>query len=104
MADFVELRSSAEFEEFVAEGRNLVFKHSSSCSISFFVKQDVETVPAKIGLIVVQNARPVSAFVAKKTGIRHESPQALFFENGECIYHASHYDISSDRIKELLNG
>ena len=102
MADFVDLRTEEEFLDFVSAGKKLVFKHSNSCPISYFVKQDVTHINEKIGLIVVQTSRPLSTYVAAETGVRHESPQALVFDNGKCVYSASHYDITSDSIKELL--
>jgi bacillithiol system protein YtxJ len=38
--------------------------------------------------------RDVSNAITEKFGIFHESPQALLIRNGECVYDASHLDIS----------
>jgi bacillithiol system protein YtxJ len=42
---------------------------------------------------VIQN-RKESLAIANSFGIEHESPQILVVKNGECIYDASHEDVS----------
>ena len=41
--------------------------------------------------------------IARRTGIKHESPQAIVFKDGEPVYHASHYDITIEDLKEHLS-
>jgi bacillithiol system protein YtxJ len=53
-------------------------------------------------LIVVQRSRDVSTAVAEKTGIRHESPQALVLKNSKVVYHASHYDVTAKDVETNL--
>ena len=74
----------------------ILFKHSNSCGISSGVFNEVSLVNGDINLIVVQNARNVSNLIAERTGIRHESPQAIVLKQGEPVYHASHYDITAE--------
>ena len=38
--------------------------------------------------------RPVSQYIADKFSVWHESPQVLLISKGECIYDASHLDIT----------
>lgn len=80
----------------------VLFKHSTTCPISSGVYNEVSRADADINLIVVQHSRPVSNAVAERTGVRHESPQALVIKNGAVIYHASHYDITAEEISENL--
>jgi thioredoxin 1 len=52
--------------------------------------------------VVVQSSRDVSDAVAKKTGVRHQSPQVLLVKNGTCIWSESHRQITSDALKKAL--
>ena len=78
----------------------LIFKHSTTCSISAAAKARIERQWAASGLTdltiyyldLLQN-RPLSAQVAEAFGVAHESPQLLLIQNGECRYHASHMGI-----------
>jgi bacillithiol system protein YtxJ len=52
--------------------------------------------------VVVQHSRSVSNAIAERTGIRHESPQAILLKGGEVVYHASHYDVTAEDIEAGL--
>ncbi len=80
-----------------------IFKHSNSCGISSGVYRLVQGISSDINLIIVQEARAVSNAVESRTGIPHESPQAIVLKDGEVIYHGSHYDIEVAEISESLN-
>ena len=80
----------------------VLFKHSVTCPISADVYREVAQADADVNIIVVQRARNVSNAVAEKTGIRHESPQALIIKDGKAVYHASHYDITAEEIGENI--
>ena len=82
-----------------------IFKHSLTCPISgaawgefrrFAADQPADD-PANNGavfaLIEIQYARPVSNAVAERTGVRHQSPQAILLRDSRVAWHASHYDI-----------
>ncbi len=78
----------------------LVFKHSTTCSISAMAKARFERdwneslIDAKPYLIDLLKYRSVSSKVAEKFCVHHESPQLLLIHNAECIYDASHLDIT----------
>lgn len=59
---------------------------------------------ANVYQVVVQLSRDVSEAVAKKTNIRHESPQVLLIHNGKCLWSASHNQINATVLKEALNS
>lgn len=104
-AQFEHIDSLEQLEEiFVESNENPVFlfKHSLTCPISTDIYQEIKNVDGKVNLIVVQTAREISNAVAAKTGVRHESPQAIILENGSPVYHASHYDISPDEVNAKL--
>ena len=48
--------------------------------------------------------RPVSLKVAEALQVHHESPQVLLIVNGECIYDASHLDITLEELREGLSA
>lgn len=80
----------------------VLFKHSTTCPISAGVYQEISSADADINLIVVQRAGNVSTAIAEKTGIRHESPQAVVIKNGKVVYHASHYDVTAEDVMRNL--
>lgn len=83
----------------------LVFKHSTSCSISAASlgrmerawdsekAKDIE--PFYLDLI---RFRSISNKIAQDFNVEHESPQVLLIQNGECTYDASHFEIRFDEI------
>jgi bacillithiol system protein YtxJ len=44
--------------------------------------------------------RPISAQIAEKFHVEHESPQILLIKNGVCTYDESHMGISMEEILE----
>jgi bacillithiol system protein YtxJ len=102
---FNQINSIEQLEEVFAKSSEqpvALFKHSVTCPISHGVYQEIKNVEGEINLIIVQTARNISNEIAARTGIRHESPQAIVLKEGKAIYHASHYDITSDEVNEKL--
>jgi len=99
MADFSRVQDVTEIETLIASSHDkpiVFFKHSLTCPISSagfrqyqsFLADSASDVDARYTLIEIQNARPVSAEVTLRTGVRHESPQALVMRNGKVTWHA----------------
>jgi bacillithiol system protein YtxJ len=106
-ANFIKLDSTERLEELFTQSHEkpvLLFKHSTTCPISSGVYEEVSRVNGDINLIIMQSARDVSNAIASKTGIRHESPQAIVIKNGEPIYHASHFDVTAEAINSEMNS
>ena len=106
-ANFIKLDSTERLEELFEQSHEkpvVLFKHSTSCPISAGVYEEVTRVNGDINLIVMQSARDISNVVAEKTGIRHESPQAIVLRGGEPVYHASHFDVTAEAINGEING
>lgn len=78
-----------------------IFKHSLTCPISGtawsefqrFVSDQPVNGGGVFALIEIQLSRPISNAVAERTGVRHQSPQAILLRGGRVSWHASHYDI-----------
>lgn len=86
----------------------LLFKHSTRCGISSLAKQRLENdwdIPADqltpYLLDLIAN-RAISEEIARQFRVPHESPQVLVIKDGQCVYHASHLDITVASLKEDL--
>lgn len=102
--------------ESAAEKPVWIFKHSLTCPISAsayreyrrFVEQQDEPqedgVTAVFALVEVQNARPVSNAVAERTGVVHQSPQALLLGGSGVAWHASHGSIRITALARAAGG
>lgn len=74
-----------------------VFKHSTRCSISSMAKNRVErewNLDFPIYYLDLIKYRSVSNLIAAKSGIEHQSPQLIVFQNGLPVYDASHSGIA----------
>lgn len=101
-ANFTEIMSTEQLEnlfELSNQKPVVLFKHSTTCPISAGVHQEISNADADINIVVVQHARNVSDAIAQKTGIRHESPQAIVLKNGKAVYHAAHYDVTASDVE-----
>ncbi len=101
-ANFVEISSNEELEKLFEQSSEkpvVLFKHSLTCPISAGVYQEISGADADVHLVVIQHSRNVSTAIAERTGIRHESPQAIIIKDGKPVYHASHYDVTAADIE-----
>ena len=80
----------------------LLFKHSNSCPISARAYRQMQEVKVPVSILVVQEGRELSRDVATRTGVRHETPQALVLRNGRAVWAASHFDISADVVEQAV--
>lgn len=80
----------------------VLFKHSTRCSISSMALNRLESSipPSDVDfyLLDLLQHRNISAAIAEKFKVHHESPQVLVIINGECTYDESHMGISMDEI------
>lgn len=104
-ANFINVDSLESLDRLFEESHRrpvVLFKHSTSCGISSGVYREVGLVTADVNVVVIQTHREISNAIASRTGVRHESPQAIVLRYGQPIYHASHYDIEVTHIEENL--
>jgi bacillithiol system protein YtxJ len=105
--DWKNLTSIDQLEAIAADSFNtpqVLFKHSTRCSISSMALNRLESSTAPEGvdfyLLDLIQYRNISAAIAEKFKVHHESPQVLVIINGECTYDESHMGISMDEITE----
>lgn len=85
----------------------VLFKHSTTCSISAMAKSRLEggndaTSPAIYYLDLLSH-RDISNAIADRFKVRHESPQVIVLQKGEVTYHASHGAINMKDLKSNTN-
>ena len=111
MADIQKIESLSGLDELLegAKDRQVwIFKHSLTCPISGaawaefkrFAADHPEENGTVFAVIEIQYARPVSAAVAERSGVRHQSPQAILLREGRVSWHASHYDIDGAALRQ----
>lgn len=110
--NWINLTSKEQLEQ-ISEKSNdkpqVIFKHSTRCSISSMAKSRLErgTQPEGmdfyyLDLIAYRN---LSSLVADNFDVWHESPQILVIKNGKCVYDESHSGIRLEDIaKNALAG
>jgi bacillithiol system protein YtxJ len=84
----------------------VIFKHSTTCSISRMALDRFEraTAPENVDFhyLDLLNYRSISSEIATFFEVHHESPQVILIKNGECIYDESHYGITMDELISFL--
>lgn len=80
-------------------------KHSITCPISinafeefkkFHYERDIDGY-----YLIVQDHRELSNYIADHFDIKHESPQAFYFENGTVKWHDSHSNITVQKLASV---
>lgn len=102
-----DLQQLAGIKEKSYQQPQVIFKHSTRCSISSMAKSRLErsATPEDISFHYLDliNNRNISKTIAEDFDVAHESPQILVIKNGKCIYDESHGGISMDEIVEQAN-
>ena len=84
----------------------VIFKHSTRCSISSLAKSKVEKYlkeKDEFYLLDLLKYRPISNAIADNLNVTHQSPQVLVIRNGICVYHESHTGIDYDQISAAVD-
>ena len=86
----------------------VLFKHSTRCTISVMALNRLERTAAPVGadfyLLDLLNHRDVSNEIAERFGVTHASPQVLIIKQGICVYDESHNAISMDEITDMVTS
>lgn len=80
----------------------LIFKHSTRCSISSMAKNRLDKSSRPEGMdfyfLDLIKHRNISNKISTEFNVNHESPQVLVIKNGESIYNESHSGINMKEI------
>jgi bacillithiol system protein YtxJ len=119
--DLTHLEHIDEFETLLTESIDrplLLFKHSMSCGTSYEAldelidhlnrspaeagRDEADRLPARYAMITVQTHRELSTAVAKRLGVRHETPQALLIRQGRVVWSASHFRVTVGALEAAI--
>src|SRR5690349_3626476 len=102
---WIPLTSEEQLDEIVAKSASkpqVIFKHSTRCSISSVAQQRLQKgkLPEDIDFYYLDllTYRAISNQIAETFKVHHESPQVLVIKDGKCVYDESHLAISMDEI------
>jgi len=87
----------------------LLLKHSGRCGVSArafdaFGKFLAEGSGGPGGFIDVIADPDLSRRVAERTGVAHESPQAILLRDGVAVWSATHFSITGKALAEALDA
>lgn len=107
--NWIQLNSYEQLQDIrAAKGYNVIFKHSTRCSISMMARKrfelNWEAIPDGTPLYFLDllSYRVISNAISSEFNLHHQSPQLLLIKDGECIYEASHGEISADEMAEQI--
>ena len=87
----------------------LIFKHSTRCSVSRFVLNEFKSgysfseVDFTAYFLDLLSYREISNAIANQFNVVHQSPQLLIIKDGKAIAHASHENVNKIKLTEFLN-
>jgi bacillithiol system protein YtxJ len=102
------LQNEADVEVFLsAPGPTWLFKHSKTCGISQAAYDEVVNFLSKhtdqqVGMVVVQDHRPLSNLISNRLKSVHQSPQLFLLRQGKVAWTASHWGITADAMMTAL--
>ncbi|MGN6196583.1 MAG: bacillithiol system redox-active protein YtxJ [Ginsengibacter sp.] len=106
--NWIPLSNESQLNEIVTNSKTIpqvIFKHSTRCSISSMAKNRLDRKEAPDGinfyLLDLIRYRNISNKIAEDFQVTHQSPQVLVIENGKCVYNESHSGISFDEIEAV---
>ena len=77
-----------------------LFLHDPGCGGSLRAYREVEVVGGEVALLDVRSVPAFADEVERRTGVRHESPQAILLNDGRAVWSASHRAVTAAAITE----
>ena len=106
--NWIPLNQETQLDEIIAKSATIpqvIFKHSTRCSVSSMAKNRLDKKEAPEGinfyLLDLLKYRSLSNKIAESFQVQHQSPQVLVINNGKCIYNESHSGITFDEIEAV---
>lgn len=83
-----------------------VYKHSTACPVSAAAAQVVESTAFDLPVywVDVIEQRKLSNQIARRYGVRHESPQILKIEQGKPTVVFNHHQIAPSQLAQTISG
>lgn len=102
---FVALDTAADVEQAFAASHDapvVLFKHDPYCPISAAAHRELQQMQGEVPLVDVAHANNLAQDIARRTGVRHESPQVIVIRDGQARWSASHWDITQQKVADAL--
>jgi bacillithiol system protein YtxJ len=107
--NWIELTSEEQLNQLIQQSSStpqLIFKHSTRCSISIMAKSRLDREASVSGVdfyyLDLLQHRSVSNKIADVFNVIHQSPQVLLIKKGECVYEETHNAINIEEIREQV--
>ncbi len=110
--NWIKLTNKSQLENIITESATepvVIFKHSTSCSISRATLdrlernwKDGELAHVKPYFLDLLSYREISNNIADTFNVEHQSPQVLIIKNGKSVYDRSHFQISFADVQNQL--
>ena len=103
------ITTPADIDRLIAEPVAILLKHSTRCPISARAMGQLSELrearaETRIYVLDVNAQAPLSAAVAERFGIAHQSPQAILFRGGRPTWTATHFAITCGTMAEQLGA
>ena len=85
-------------------GVTLLFLHDPKCPLSLRAYWEVARVGGEAALLDVRAVPALAGEVERRTGVRHESPQAIVLRDGRVAWSASHRGVTTAAIAQAIEG
>jgi bacillithiol system protein YtxJ len=101
------IHDQSELESIFQSERAVLFKHSKVCGLSASVMKEVQRFAeahsdVSVFVIDVRAQRQLSQHAASHLGIPHESPQAIVIRDATVTWHASHFEITAEKLSKAV--
>ena len=105
------LTSIDDLDSAIVSSKNrtvVLFKHSTRCSISrmalkmFESDWDESLAEVDAHFLDLLEHRDISAAIAEKVGVTHQSPQMIVLQAGRPVHHANHSSIDAADVKKIV--
>lgn len=104
--NWIELTDASQLDLLAERSKTraqVIFKHSTRCSISSTAKFRLESAKSSDAVdfyyLDLLSYRSLSGLVAERFAVPHASPQVLVIRDGRCVFDESHLGI---RMEEIL--
>ena len=102
---FVRITDKAAIDELTESSKQqpiVILKHSLTCPISAAAYDQMEAFDGSVALVEVQRARELSNEIENRLGVTHASPQVIVLRNGQVVWSASHFKITTDAVADAV--
>ncbi len=105
-----QLHNAADVEAMLATpGLTWIYKHSNACGVSHQAYDQVQQFLSlhpdqKVGMVVIQENRPLSNMISTKLKYVHQSPQLFLLSNGQVKWSATHWSITAEAMVAALTA